>query len=318
MSIKGEIMSVFKHPNALCESQSIGDGTRIWAFAHVLAGAKIGKNCNICDGVFVENDVIVGDNVTIKCGVQLWDGTRIGNNVFIGPNASFCNDLYPRSKQYPEKFEGAIIADGASIGANATLLPNIHIGRGAMVGAGTVVTRDVPPFARVVGNPAKIIGYENNISLEEVNALEKTGKLAVGQQIDLDVNGCFIEGLPHYSDLRGELVPLEMKKGLPFEPVRVFMVYGVSGQYVRGEHAHHKCGQFLIAAHGSVSVIVDDGKQRKEVQLAEPNIGLYLAPMTWGIQYKFSSDAVLLVLASLPYDEADYIRDYDTFLSFVK
>lgn len=313
-----KILSVFKHPQSLCESISVGEGTRVWAFAHILQGAKIGVNCNICDGVFIENDVVLGDNVTVKCGVQLWDGTRVGNNVFIGPNATFCNDVYPHSKQYPEKYLGPIIADGASIGANATVLPNIHIGRGAMVGAGAVVTRDVPPFARVVGNPATIIGYENNTQFQRLSLFVKTGRLSVGQRLDLEVNDCFVEGLPHFSDLRGELVPLEIKKGLPFEPVRVFMVYGVSGQYVRGEHAHHNCRQFLISAHGSVSVIVDDGKQRKEVVLDKPNIGLYLAPMTWGIQYKFSSDAVLLVLASLPYDEADYIRDYDTFLSFVK
>src|SRR5215217_5671644 len=113
----------FVHPQALCESKAIGEGTRIWAFAHVLPGARIGRDCNICDGVFVENDVVVGDAVTIKCGVQLWDGVRLGNNVFIGPNATFTNDMFPRSKVYPETFSETMIEEHASIGANATILP---------------------------------------------------------------------------------------------------------------------------------------------------------------------------------------------------
>lgn len=143
------------HPNALVESGNIGENTKIWAFVHVLPGAIIGSDCNICDHVFIENDVVVGDRVTIKCGVQLWDGLRIENNVFIGPNATFTNDLFPRSKQNFELLQ-TIVKDGASIGANATILPGITIGQGAMVAAGSVVTKDVPPNVLVVGNPAKI------------------------------------------------------------------------------------------------------------------------------------------------------------------
>jgi len=148
---------LFVHSAGLCESRNVGSGTRVWAFAHILPGAKIGRDCNVCDHVFIENDVVVGDAVTIKCGVQLWDGLRVGDNVFIGPNATFTNDLHPRSKQYPEAFVETVIEDGASIGANATILPGIRIGRGAMVGAGAVVTRDVPAHATVVGNPARVI-----------------------------------------------------------------------------------------------------------------------------------------------------------------
>ena len=133
----------FVHPNALCESSSIGDKTRIWAFAHVLPGAVIGAEGNICDNVFIENDVIVGDRVTIKCGVQLWDGITVEDDVFIGPNATFTNDKFPRSKQYPEAYARTLVKKGASIGANATILPGITIGEGSMVGAGSVVTRSV-------------------------------------------------------------------------------------------------------------------------------------------------------------------------------
>lgn len=151
-------MTFFTHEKSLVESETIGADTRIWAFAHVLPGARIGRECNICDYVFIENDVIIGDRVTIKCGVQIWDGLRIADDVFIGPNATFTNDLFPRSKVYPEKFAQTHVARGASIGANATILAGLRIGEGAMVGAGAVVTRDVPDFAIVVGNPARVTG----------------------------------------------------------------------------------------------------------------------------------------------------------------
>lgn len=309
----------FVHPQGLCESTQVGAGTRIWAFAHVLPGARIGRDCNICDHVFIENDVVVGDSVTIKCGVQLWDGVRIGDRVFIGPNVTFTNDRFPRSKQYPETFLQTIVEDDASIGANATILPGIQIGRGAMVGAGAVVTRNVPPFATVVGNPATIIGYQDNVepttsaaSHGDAESGDVLGE-AIGSRLDLGVGGCWLERLPRFTDMRGSLTPLEIAKGLPFTPQRVFLVYGVSSYHVRGEHAHYKCEQFLIAAYGALSVVVDDGERRREVRLEDQTIGLYLAPMVWGIQYKFELDSVLLVAASLPYDPNDYIRDYAEF-----
>ncbi|HEX6883309.1 MAG TPA: acyltransferase, partial [Planctomycetota bacterium] len=148
----------FVHPQGLCESRAVGPGTRVWAFAHVLPGARIGADCNLCDHVFVENDVVVGDRVTVKCGVQLWDGLRVADDVFIGPNATFTNDPFPRSKQRPERFAETRLERGCSIGANATILPGLTIGAEAMVGAGAVVTRSVPPRAIVRGNPARIVG----------------------------------------------------------------------------------------------------------------------------------------------------------------
>jgi UDP-2-acetamido-3-amino-2,3-dideoxy-glucuronate N-acetyltransferase len=152
--------SVFIHERGLVEpGAKLGPGTRVWAFAHVLGGAVIGRDCNLCDQTFVENDVVIGDRVTIKCGVQIWDGVRLEDDVFVGPNATFTNDLFPRSKQFPEKFTPTVVRKGASIGANATILAGLTIGEHAMVGAGAVVTKDVPPYAIVVGNPAKVRGY---------------------------------------------------------------------------------------------------------------------------------------------------------------
>src|SRR3954463_180374 len=136
----------FVHPQGICESTRIGAGTRIWAFAHVLPGAVVGKDCNLCDHTFIENDVVIGDRVTIKCGVQVWDGVRLEDDVMVGPNATFTNDLFPRSK-HSFKLQPTIVRRGASIGANATILCGITIGEGAMVGAGTVVTADVPDRA---------------------------------------------------------------------------------------------------------------------------------------------------------------------------
>lgn len=149
-------MDYFKHSHALVESGNVGKGTRIWAFVHVLPGARIGQDCNICDHVFIENDVIIGDRVTVKCGVQVWDGVRLEDDVFVGPNATFTNDAFPRSKQ-PFEMQHTVVKRGASIGANATILPGITIGENALVGAGAVVTRDVPDNALVVGNPARVV-----------------------------------------------------------------------------------------------------------------------------------------------------------------
>ncbi|WP_299238819.1 acyltransferase [Sulfurihydrogenibium sp.] len=154
-----EIDGVYIHPKAIVESNKIGKGTRIWAFVHILPEAVIGENCNICDHTFIENDVIIGNNVTIKSGVQIWDGLRIKDNVFIGPNVTFTNDLYPRSKVYPKEFIKTYLEEGVSIGANATIICGITIGKWAMIGAGSVVTKNVPDYALVFGNPAKIKGY---------------------------------------------------------------------------------------------------------------------------------------------------------------
>jgi UDP-2-acetamido-3-amino-2,3-dideoxy-glucuronate N-acetyltransferase len=154
---QNETKEYFIHPLADVQSKCIGKGTRIWQFSIVLKNAVIGENCNINSHTFVENDVSIGDNVTVKCGVYLWDGLRIENNVFIGPNVTFTNDKYPRSKQYPEYFQSTLIKNGASIGANATILGGIVIGEKSMIGASSIVTKNIPAGELWVGNPAKFV-----------------------------------------------------------------------------------------------------------------------------------------------------------------
>jgi acetyltransferase-like isoleucine patch superfamily enzyme len=304
------------HPNALVESPNVGSGTRIWAFAHILPDARIGKECNICDGVFVENDVVIGDRVTVKCGVQLWDGVQVEDDVFIGPNATFTNDPFPRSRTRPEAWSRTILREGCSIGANATILPGLEIGRGAMVGAGAVVTHSVPPYAIVTGNPARITGYANAHGQSVLSSADRGDRVPVQSSLTV-VKGVELVQLKTAMDMRGSLVAAQLGQELPFVPRRVFAVYNVPGSRVRGEHAHKKCSQLLVSLHGGCSVMVDNGKQRQEFRLERPDLALLIPPMVWGTQFKHTPDAVLLVLASDDYDADDYIRDYDVFRSLV-
>lgn len=152
----------FIHELANVDECKIGKGTRVWQFVVITKGARIGDDCNICAHTLIEGDVVIGNRVTVKSGVYIWDGIRIEDDVFIGPNAAFTNDLMPRSRVYPEKFSGAWVKKGASIGANATILPGLTIGQHSMIGAGSVVTEDVPDYAVVAGNPAKVLRFLKN------------------------------------------------------------------------------------------------------------------------------------------------------------
>jgi UDP-2-acetamido-3-amino-2,3-dideoxy-glucuronate N-acetyltransferase len=303
---------VFVHEQGLCESEEVGARTRIWAFAHVLGGARVGADCNICDGVFVEGGAVVGDRVTVKCGVQLWDGVELEDDVFVGPNATFTNDPLPRSRQWLGEHPRTIVRSGASIGANATILPGLEIGTGAMVGAGAVVTRSVPPHAVVTGNPARIHGYADSTPADAPPIVPP----AEPGTASLAVRGVHLRRFAGFSDLRGRLTAGELPSaGIPFIPQRWFLVYDVPSREVRGEHAHRACHQFLICVHGRVNVAVDDGTDRAEVTLEDPTMGIYVPPLVWASQFRYESDAALLVLASHPYNPDDYIRDYDTFLN---
>jgi len=306
------MMQYSKHAKAIVETEIIGAGTRIWAFVHILPGAQIGADCNLCDHVFIENDVVVGDRVTVKSGVQLWDGVRIEDDVFIGPNVTFTNDPFPRSKRQPDKYAVTTIQKGASIGANATILPGLTVGQNAMVGAGSVVTKDVPPNAIVAGNPARIVNYVVQNQRQSVQVFKPTIELQ-----ELPVPNVKVIEFPEIFDLRGKLTFAQTPGLLPFVPKRFFMVYEVPGKDVRGEHAHKELHQFLVCIKGSCAIVVDDGQNRCEVALDKPTLGLHIPPLVWGTQYKFTSDAVLLVLASDVYKADDYIRNYDDYLKLV-
>jgi len=304
------------HETADVQTTAVGHGTTVWQSVVILPGARIGADVNICAQCLIENDVVIGDRVTIKSGVYLWDGIRLDNDVFVGPNVTFTNDKFPRSKSYPDSFLETYVEMGASIGGGAVLLPGVTIGRGAMVGAGAVVTKSVPPYAIVTGSPARIIGYVENttsgssakdrVIQAPLDCHEKVVRIGVG-----DVT---LHRFKFVQDMRGDLSAGEFPTDIPFEPKRYFLVFNVPSEKTRGEHAHHKCHQFLICVKGSCAVVVDDGESRCEVLLQSPDMGIYLPPLTWGIQYKYSSDAVLLVFTSDYYDADDYIRNYADFI----
>jgi UDP-2-acetamido-3-amino-2,3-dideoxy-glucuronate N-acetyltransferase len=178
------------HPLSDVQIKIIGDNTFIWQFTVVLNGAVIGANCNINCNCFIENDVVIGDNVTVKSGVQIWDGVRIEDNVFIGPNVTFTNDLLPRSKVYPQQFKQTIIRKGASVGGNATIVAGNEIGEFSLIGAGSVVTKNVPPYTVWYGNPAKHKGFiTEEAVLLDLNLFDNVNNL----QYKLDENGIIIK-----------------------------------------------------------------------------------------------------------------------------
>jgi len=215
----------------------------------------------------------------------------------------------PSPTIFSHAFAKTILRQGASIGANATILAGVTIGRKAMVGAGAVVTRDVPPNAIVVGNPARIKGYINTPAVSEDHL-----KPSAADELSCSVPGVTVHRLPIVHDLRGDLSFAEYADGLPFLPKRYFAVFNVPSKEVRGEHAHRRLHQFLVCVKGTCSVLVDDGQISDEIQLSSPSVGVHLPPMVWSVQYRYSPDAVLLVLASDLYDPDDYIRDYEVFL----
>lgn len=213
----------------------------------------------------------------------------------------------------PGSGEPVLIGAGAWVGANAVVDAGVRLGAGARVNPVSHVMRDVPPHAIVGGSPARIVGYTTSFPAAPPR---RSGQLHDLPQ--LRVRGANLHRLTTAVDLRGSLVAGEVFRQLPFMVERFFFVFDVPGEHVRGEHAHKSCHQYLVAAHGSVTVLVDDGELRQEVVLDRNDVGLHLAPRVWGVQYRYSPGAVLLVLASDPYDADDYVRDYDEFLAWVR
>lgn len=296
------------HPSADVQASAIGPGTTIWQNCVVLSDAIIGSDCNICAHVFIENHVRVGDRVTIKNGVQLWDGIVLEDDVMVGPNVTFTNDEFPRSRNEAWSCKSTTVRRGATIGAGAIILPGLTIGPGAMVGAGAVVTRDVPANAIVKGNPARVDGY-----VETRGAVP--GKVQADQtEKRMLPGGAYLKKFKSIKDLRGELSVARLDEDVPFSVKRVFWVYNVPNERVRGSHVHRKLEEFVVCIRGSVSVVIDDGSQRQELVLDDAGLGLYLPPRVWRTLYTYTSEAVLLVFASREYESEDYIRDYDEFI----
>ena len=309
----------FQHSHALVETRNVGRGTRVWAFAHILPGAVIGRDCNICDHVFIEDDVVVGDRVTVKSGVQLWNGVTLEDDVFIGPNVTFTNDPFPRSRQYLASFHRTTVRARASIGANATLLPGVEIGQGAMVGAGSVVTRSVPPGVVVTGNPARIRRQADDAA----RAPETPGRdgpvtrppVAATVAVSLSTVGPSVRTIPVLSDVRGSLSFGQLGRELPFVARRYFLLFDVPRGAIRGAHAHKDLHQFIVCVHGSCRVILDDAIHRDELLLSAPDRGVHVPPMIWTTIVPDSQATTVLVLASAEYDADDYIREYEKFLA---
>ncbi|MEI6285439.1 MAG: WxcM-like domain-containing protein [Bacillota bacterium] len=207
------------------------------------------------------------------------------------------------------------ICENAEIGSLCYVATGVKVNRNSKIEHGSIVLNDVPPYAIVRGNPAVIIGYTHTLHREIVHEHKLDNKKS-GRHIT-GVKGVTIHVMPEIPDFRGYLSVGEIAKDIPFEVKRYFLVYKVPGKEVRGEHAHKECHQFLICVAGSGHVIVDDGKKAEEIKLDTPNVGIHIAPGVWGIQYKFTQDAVLLVFASENYDSGDYIREYDEFLKWL-
>ena len=253
----------------------------------------------------VAPEVVLPGDLEIKSGAYLPAGVVLASGCRIGPNVAFV--------------EGApiIVKRGVHIGANATILPGVTLAAHCVVRPGAVVGRSVPPGAIVEGNPAAITGYVDT-QAGPAGVLHAPAAPSRSRTEALAPSGVMLHHFPVIPDLRGNLTVGEFGREIPFTPLRWFMVFGVPSREVRGEHAHHTCHQFLLCLRGSCAVVADDGRQRVEVLLDAPQRGLYLPPMTWGIQYKYSADAMLMVFASHHYDAADYIREYDEFLATVQ
>lgn len=273
--------------SALCNADSVGVDCRVGAYSLIEAGAELGERASI------------GSHVVIRAGARLGDDVIVDDGAIVGRDA--------------------VIENGARIGDGATVAAGNRVGEAAVVAAGAVVDRAVPRHAVVSGNPARIAGY---VGLDSPRPMQPVRPPGIGAEVedspavvDTEVRAVKLYRLPQARDLRGSLVAAELERLLPFVARRYFLVFDVPGAEVRGEHAHRSCHQFLVAVQGRLNVIADDGEHRQEFALDDRATGLYLPPLVWAVQYKYSADCVLLVLASEPYDEEDYIRDYREFLA---
>lgn len=303
------------HATALVECDHVGTSTSIDAFSRIMAGATVGVNVLIAGHVVIEPGAVLGDRVKVGHGVRVSAGVHAEDDVSIGDHVSFSEEPDLRPAAPSEGLPRTILKRGSVIGSNAAIRPGVTIGARAIVRSGAMVSRDVPPNAVVEGNPARIAGYVDTFNAR-IGESATHGAMPPTEALpQLRAAGARLIRLPRIVDMRGALSFGETGAHLPFQPRRFFAIYDVPGREVRGEHAHRELQQFLICLRGSCVVVLDDGKERDEVALSTPEIGLYIPPMVWGIQYMYSPDALMLVLASDVYAADDYIRNYDEFLA---
>lgn len=257
----------------------------------------------------IETGCVIGPRSVVQSGAYLGAGTEVEADVAVGVNATLETGV-PGINTTRIR-----VQTGVRIGANATICAGVTLAARCEVRPGAVVTRSVPPCAIVEGNPATIVGYVDT-EIDKLPKTELNGR-SVASVEQTQVKGVTLHRFPLHPDLRGNLTVGEFDRQIPFTPQRYFMVFGVPSREIRGEHAHFECHQFLICVEGSCALVADDGKKRVEILLDDPSLGVYLPPMTWGIQYKYSTNAKLLVFASHHYDSEDYIRDYRQYLDLI-
>jgi acetyltransferase-like isoleucine patch superfamily enzyme/dTDP-4-dehydrorhamnose 3,5-epimerase-like enzyme len=286
--------------------RDIGDNTSIGPFATVAATARIGANCSIGSHCSIGENVVLEDGVIIESGVRVGDGTIVMNGAHIEANVTISPIRAGDQASQPS----TIIEKNSWIGANVSIAAGLTIGESARILAGSSIVMSVSPNAIVQAPAAAVIGY---VDAQPEGASAPAAKPSAFSVEISPVADVRIFNFPVVLDPRGNLTVGEFDRQIPFKPLRYFIISNVPDREVRGEHAHHKCHQFLICIRGTCAVIADDGRMRQEVLLDTPSKGIYLPPMTWGTQYKYSPDAVLLVYASDYYDSADYIRSYAEF-----
>lgn len=302
-------MDHFVHPSASCEASRVGAGSRISAFARVDPSAALGRECQVGESASIGDGVELGDRVRVGSGARLCGPVAVEADVVVGPNVALVGEAFPGAAA---SGAGVRVERGAVIGASATVLADVTIGQSAVVRPGSLVTRSVPPYAIVMGNPAQIVGYVESAQKTAGPVFRAAGSEAPGV-FPTGVRGVTVHRFPVFQDMRGALSVGDFERQIPFLPRRYFMVFDVPGREVRGEHAHRSCHLFLLCPQGSYRVVADDGTNREEFVLDGPHLGVHLPPMVWGVQYRYSPDAVLLAFASDHYDPDDYIRDYAEF-----
>lgn len=291
------------HPAAIVESAAVPPGSSVGAYSRVGPAVEFGGPCAIGE------HVILTGRIALSAGVEIGDQAYLQGPITVETGVR----IAPRCCIDAAGMEAIVLSEGAAVGANATIWPGVTVGKRARVEAGSVVTKNVPAMAVVAGNPAQIVRYSG-----APVAPPQAETAATADVTATPIRGVTLHRLPLHEDLRGNLTFGETQRHIPFAVRRYFLTFSVSSEQVRGEHAHRTLHQFLTCVHGRVHIAADDGSNQADFLLDRPNLGIHIPPMTWSVQYRFSSDAVLLGLCSNEYDPADYIRDYAEFLALVR